>query len=77
MTTVSQLQELLVTTLVRKTGGPPRRWRTAIGAVRLYDRATHPHCNWSINPSGTPREVAAVEKLLDTIRLSHPIVLPD
>jgi hypothetical protein len=77
MTTVSQIQELLVTTLVRQAGGPPRRWRSAIGAIRLHDRATHPHCNWSVHPSGSPRDVAAVEKLLDTIRLSHPIVLPD
>ena len=77
MTTASQLHELLVTTLTRKAGGPPRRWRSAIGAIRLYDRATHPHCNWAVNPSGTPREVAAIEKLLDTVRLSHPIVDAD
>jgi hypothetical protein len=77
MITVSQLQELLVTTLVRRAGGPPRRWRAAIGELRLHDRATHPHCNWSVNASGPPRDVAIVEKLLDTIRLSHPIVEPD
>ena len=77
MTTVSKLQELLVNTLVRKAGGPPRRWRSAIGSVRLYDRATHPHCNWAVSPTGTPRDIAAIEKLLDTIRLSHPIVDAD
>lgn len=77
MTTSSQLHELLVTTLVRQAGGSPRRWRSAIGSIRLHDRATHPHCNWSIHPSGTPGEVAAVERLLDTIRLSHPFIQPD
>jgi len=72
--TVTQLQDLLVATLARTAGGNQRRWRMAVGPVRLYPIETHPHCNWSIAPSGNSREVAQIERLLDTIRISHPIV---
>src|SRR3546814_3015875 len=73
--TASELQDLLVATLVRKAGGTRRRWRIAVGPVRLHDLATHPHCNWSIAPSGGVREVAEIEQLLDSLRLAHPIVV--
>ena len=72
--TASELQDLLITTLVRKSGGSRRQWRIAIGPVRVLDAATHPHCNWSVTPSGSHSEIAAVERLLDDVRLSHPIV---
>lgn len=72
---VSQLQELLVNRLVRKAGGSQRAWRVAIGPIRLYDPATHPHCNWSVAPSGGTRQVAEIERLLDSVRLDHPIVV--
>src|SRR3546814_4684859 len=75
--TASELQDLLVATLVRKAGGTRRRWRIAVGPVRLHDLATHPHCNWSIAPSGGVREVAEIEQLLDSLRLAHPIVVDD
>lgn len=72
----SELQDMLVAALVRKLGGTQRRWRMAIGPVRLHDRATHSHCNWSVAPSGSHREIGAIERLLDDIRLSHPFVEP-
>jgi hypothetical protein len=70
----SELQDLLVRTLVRSFGGSPRHWRAVIGPVRLYDIRTHAHCNWSVAPSGGSREIGRVENLLDTVRLEHPIV---
>ncbi|WP_445326822.1 hypothetical protein [Sphingobium sp. AN558] len=60
--------------LMRKLGGSRRQWRNAIGTVRVYDRATHPHCNWSIQPSGSASENAAIETLLDAVRLEIAIV---
>ena len=75
--TASELQDLLLSTLVRQTGGTRRRWRIVVGPVRLHDLATHPHCNWSIDPSGGGREVDEVERLLDKVRLAHPIILGD
>lgn len=71
---VSELQDLIVRTLVRSFGGSPRRWRIVLGPIRLHDLATHSHCNWSVAPSGGTREVAQIERLLDTLRLDHPIV---
>jgi hypothetical protein len=72
---VTQLQELMISRLIRKAGGSQRGWRLAIGPVRLYDRATHPHCNWSVAPSGGLRQVAEIEAMLDSVRLEHPIVV--
>lgn len=72
--TPHQLTDLLISTLVRAHGGERRRWRLVIGPIRVHSLDTHPHCNWSIAPSGSARENAAVEGLLDDIRGSHPIV---
>ena len=65
---------LIVATLARKVGGSTRRWRLAVGPIRVHDPATHPHCNWSVSPSGDARDIAAIEHLLDELRLSHPLV---
>jgi hypothetical protein len=71
---VSQLQALLIQRLIRNDGGSQRAWRIAIGPIRLHDPATHPHCNWSVAPSGNIRQNAAIERLLDSVRLDHPII---
>ncbi|TFI56552.1 hypothetical protein E2493_19635 [Sphingomonas parva] len=70
----SELQDLLITSLVRTRGGTRRQWRIAIGPVKVRDRATHPHCNWSVSPSGSAAEISAIERLLDDVRLSQPFV---
>jgi hypothetical protein len=70
----SELQDLIVATLVRQQGGTARRWRLAVGPVRVYDPATHPDINWSVEPHGTGRDNAAIERLLDDVRLTHSIV---
>lgn len=75
--TASELQDLLVATLVRRHGGTRRGWRLVVGRVRLYDPATHPHCDWAIDPSGGAHEIAAVERLIDDVRLTHPLLVAD
>ena len=72
-----QLQDLIVITLVRENGGTARAWRMALGPIKLYAVATHPHCNWSATPRGTVRENAAIEGVLDNVRSAHPVILPD
>lgn len=72
--TAGELQDLLVTALVRKHGGSKRGWRAALGPLRVHDTATHPHCNWSAAPSGSAAENAAIERLLDDLRGRHPLV---
>jgi hypothetical protein len=72
--TPSQLTDLLVAQLVRDKGGMAQRWRRVVGGVQIYDVKTHPHCNWAIRPTGSNSEIATVERLLDDIRISHPIV---
>ena len=70
----SDLRDLFVSTLAREAGGDRRRWRIAVGEIRLYSLATHPHCNWAVSPSGSIGEMAAVERLADLLRARHPIV---
>lgn len=72
--TGSQIQDLFVRTLIREIGGDRRRWRVAVGDVRIYSVETHPHCNWAVMPSGTVREMAAIERTADVLRARHPIV---
>ena len=69
----SELQDLIVATLARKVGGNQRRWRLALGPVRVLDGPHFP-CNWSVAPSGSAGENAAIERLLDDLRLQHPTV---
>ena len=75
--TASELQDLLISSLIKRVGGTRRRWRIVIGPVKVYDRATHPHCNWSVSPSGDSPEISAVEDLLDEFRTRYSIVSPD
>ncbi len=75
--TASELQDMLVATLARRAGGTQRRWRLAIGPVRMLSADLYPHCNWTVRPEGSAQEVAAIEALLDHVRLSHPIVRAD
>ena len=72
--TDADLIDRFLATLVREAGGNRRRWRLVLGAVRLHDIATHPHCNWSIAPTGTADETTEVERVADDLRLRHPIV---
>jgi hypothetical protein len=74
---VYQLQDLLLDTLVRQHGGERRRWRSALGALRIHDVETHPHCNWSVAPSGSAGQNAKIERLLDDVRSRYPIVTAD
>ncbi|HVF94431.1 MAG TPA: hypothetical protein VM900_08970 [Sphingomonas sp.] len=70
----SDLEDLIVRTLVRQSGVSRRTWQLALGAVRVHDPASYPHCNWSVAPTGSSREIEQIESLLDRLRLEHPIV---
>ena len=72
--TSAGLIDLFVKTLLRDLGGDRRRWRTVLGPVRVYNTETHPHCNWSVTPSGGAGENAAVERIADRLRGEHPII---
>jgi hypothetical protein len=74
--TGSQLQDLIVASLLRRLGGTARRWRLVLGTIRFHDPATH-ICNWSFAPSGDAREIAEVENMLDVLRLAHPRIEVD
>lgn len=75
--TAGDLQDRIVARLLRGFGGTKQRWRSVLGALRVYDVRTHPHCNWAAAPSGSAREIEIVERLLDDIRSEHPIVTSD
>ena len=69
-----ELRDLLIRTIVRTHDGSATRWRKVVGQVRVYSRATHAHCNWEVMPTGSARDVALVELMVDRIRPQHPYV---
>lgn len=68
------LIDLFAKTLMREIGGSRRQWKQVLGDVKVYSAETHPHCNWHITPVGGAGEIAAVERIADRLRISHPIV---
>ncbi|MFZ2998601.1 hypothetical protein [Sphingobium sp.] len=72
--TAEKLIDLLVARLLRDHGKSKHHWRKAIGTLRLYSPATHPHCNWNANPTGSFQDVALIENLLDDLRMRHPLL---
>ncbi|TYC86307.1 hypothetical protein [Novosphingobium sp. BW1] len=72
--TASDLEHLLITRLVRQNGGTTQTWRRAVGKVIVRDTKTHPHCNWDVRPGGTDAQRAAIESLLDEVRLECAFV---
>ena len=75
--TSSELTNLILSRLVRMEGGTRQRWRRALGEMRIYSIATHPHCNWDVRPTGSSAEHAAIERMLDWAREAHPQVSAD
>lgn len=72
--TASELRDHLVTVLTRDHLGDRRRWRMAVGEVRVYPIATHAHCNWSVTPSGSAEDIERIESQVDLLRERYPIV---
>ena len=72
--TASDLEHLLVARLIREHGGTSQSWRRALGKLVVRDIRTHTHCNWDVRLSGTDAQRAAIERLLDDVRLEYSIV---
>ena len=70
----TDLRDLIIRQVARNNGGGTVRWRKTLGDLRVYPRTTHAHCNWDARPTGPPQDVAAIEKVVDEIRLQHPFV---
>jgi len=73
--TPDDLIDRFLTVLMREIGGSRAHWRRVLGPVKCYSVETHAHCNWSITPTGSPGEIAGVERIADRLRLEHPIVV--
>lgn len=72
--TKGDLHDLFLSTLVKEAGGTRRHWRLVVGEVKVYPLATHPHCNWSVTPSGSAAATNEVERVADTLRARYPVV---
>lgn len=73
--TASDLEQLLIARLIRERGGTSQTWRQALGKVIVHDTKTHAHCNWDVRLGGTDAQRAAIERLLDDVRLEYSIVV--
>ena len=72
--TASDLEQLLIARLIRERGGTSQTWQRALGKVIVRAPETHSHCNWDVRLGGTDAQRAAIERLLDDVRLEHSIV---
>ena len=72
--TAHDLEQLLIARLVREKGGTSQVWRRALGKIIVREADTHAHCNWDVRTDGTEAQNAAIERLLDDIRLEHPML---
>jgi hypothetical protein len=72
--TAYDLELLIIARLVRERGGTSQVWRRALGQLIVLERSTHGHCNWDVRTNGTDTQNAAIERLLDDVRLEFPIV---
>lgn len=72
--TASDLEQLLIARLIRERGGTSQTWRRALGKIIVRDTKTHAHCNWDVRLSGSDTQRAAIERLLDDVRLEYSIV---
>lgn len=70
----TELRDLIIRQAARDNGGGMVRWRKTLGELRVYPRTTHAHCNWDARPVGPPGDVAAIETIVDRVRLQHPFV---
>ncbi|TCM16534.1 hypothetical protein EDF56_107113 [Novosphingobium sp. PhB165] len=75
--TASDLELLLIARLMRERGGTSQTWRRALGKLVVRDMATHAHCNWDVRLGGTDAQRAAIERLLDDVRLEYSIITAD
>lgn len=75
--TASDLEQLLIARLIRERGGTSQTWQRVLGKVIVRDTETHAHCNWDVRLNGTDAQCAAIEHLLDDVRLRHSIVTLD
>lgn len=64
--TADKLVDMLLARLVRDHGRSQHHWFKAIGTILLYNRGTHPHCNWAITPIGSIEGITIIESLLAT-----------
>jgi hypothetical protein len=72
--TSGELKDLFLSTLVREAGGTRRHWRLVVGDLKIYSLDTHPHCNWSVTPSGSSAATGEVERVADALRARHPVI---
>ncbi|MBV1688180.1 hypothetical protein KRR38_10970 [Novosphingobium sp. G106] len=75
--TASDLEQLIIARLIRERGGTTQTWQRALGKVIVRDAKKYAHCNWDVRLSGTDAQRAAIEQLLDDVRLEHSIVAAD
>ena len=72
----SQLRDLLAALLEGAAGKPADHWRKAIGEVEeLKPIHSYVQGNWRVQPKGTKKDIAAIERAVDVVRAEHPYVL--
>jgi hypothetical protein len=72
--TAAKLRAILAEILESAAGGDAPTWWLAIGEVETLPVSADVSSNWSVNPEGTPEQLAAIEKAVEAARAAHPYV---
>jgi len=74
--TPDQMRDLLSTLLEGAAGGTHDEWRHAVGPVEKLTTHLNMHCNWTVHPEGNRKQITAIERAVDIVRIEHPYVAP-
>jgi hypothetical protein len=72
--TAEALRHLLSTILADVAGHDEAYWLEQIGPVKMLPIATHIHCNWSVSPIATGKDLNAITSAIEIVRAKHPCI---
>ena len=74
--TPDKMRDLLAELLEGAAGGTRDQWLDAIGPVEKLPTHLNLHCNWTVYPAGNRKQMTAIERAVDIVRIEHPYVAP-
>ncbi|WP_260598865.1 hypothetical protein [Sphingomonas endolithica] len=72
--TPSTPRDILAEILTGAAGSKAAKWRKAVGEVEKLSLAFNIRTNWAIHPTGSPADLAAIDKAAEVVRAAHPYV---
>uniref|UniRef100_UPI0035C9F4E4 hypothetical protein n=1 Tax=uncultured Sphingomonas sp. TaxID=158754 RepID=UPI0035C9F4E4 len=72
--TAAELRDTLAHILAGAAGGTEEEWRAAIGEIEKLPTWANIRSNWAVHPTGSAKQLAAIEKAVEVVRAAQPYV---